>query len=135
MFVFQSNASFLEKFSSWGLGGREEKNGEGKGNNEPGSWQYSSKEKQTTCLWTPHRGAVSSIGIFESPVIKSCLHLQAALCGLPAEAVDYAGLSRRYTMVPGVPQLTRGLWMGRDGIIFTIRQILRISQLAGSIQT
>jgi hypothetical protein len=100
---------FWKNFLLKGSGEKEEKNGEEKGNNEPGGRQYSSKEKQTTCLWTPHRGAVSSIGIFESPVIKSCLHLQAALCGLPAEAMDHAGLSRRYTMVPGAPQLTSGL--------------------------
>lgn len=120
--------------------------GEGKGGRERGGEgerptrehtipEQEKNGKQTTCLWTPRGGAISGIGIFKSPVIKSCLHLQAALCGLPAEAADHAGLLGRCAMVPGVPHLTRGLCVGRDGVIFTIRQILRISQLAGSIQT
>lgn len=88
-----------------------------------------------TCLWTPHGRAVGGIGIFKSPVIERCLYLQAALCGPVLEAVNLIGLLGRCTMVPGIPHLTQEwLWVDSSGVIFTMRQILRIIQLAGSIQ-
>lgn len=90
--------------------------------------------KQITCLWTPHRGAVCGIGVFKSTVIKNSFHLQAALCGLATEAVDHTrGLLGRCAMVPGISHLTMGPWVGRNGVLITIRQILRIMQVAGSI--
>lgn len=92
------------------------------------------ERKQVTCLWAPHGGAVCSIRVFKPPVIKGCLQFQAAFCRLATEAVRHFGVLGRCTMVPGVPHLTWGLGRGRNGIIFTVGQILRIIQLAGSIQ-
>lgn len=91
------------------------------------------ERKKTACLCTPHRGAGSGVGIFKTPVSRSCLCLSDAICARMTEALDHASLLMTGAMVPGVSALTGRLRQGREGVIF-IRQNPRITELAGSIQ-